>query len=74
MSTAEKQDAPWALLGTTGLAVFAVFLDTTVLFVAFASISADYPSVSPAGMSWPRLRSRWSDLPVCPSSSRTGRT
>lgn len=52
MNTAEKQDTPWAILGTTGLAVFAVFLDTTVLFVAFASISADYPSVGPAGMSW----------------------
>ncbi|MBL9037844.1 MAG: DHA2 family efflux MFS transporter permease subunit [Archangium sp.] len=44
--------APWAVLGTTSLAVFAVFLDTTVLFVAFAAIGADFPQVSPAGMSW----------------------
>src|SRR6478609_4903651 len=39
----ENQGSPWAVLGTTALAVFAVFLDTTVLFVAFAA------SLIPAG-------------------------
>ncbi len=52
MNTPLKQVAPWAVLGTTGLAVFAVFLDTTVLFVAFAAIGRDFPGVSPAGLSW----------------------
>jgi EmrB/QacA subfamily drug resistance transporter len=52
MKPEPKQVAPWAVLGTTGLAVFAVFLDTTVLFVAFAAIGADFPSVGPAGLSW----------------------
>ena len=31
---------PWVVLASTSLAVFAVFLDTTILFVAFPSISA----------------------------------
>ena len=30
--------SPWAVLASTSLAVFAVFLDTTILFVAFPSI------------------------------------
>ena len=52
MNTHLNQVAPWAVLGTTGLAVFAAFLDTTVLFVAFAAIGRDFPGVSPAGLSW----------------------
>ncbi len=48
----ENQGSPWAVLGTTALAVFAVFLDTTVLFVAFGAIGADFSSVSPAALSW----------------------
>ena len=43
---------PWAVLASTGLAVFAVFLDTTILFVAFPSISADFRDVAPSTMSW----------------------
>ena len=43
---------PWIVLASTSLAVFAVFLDTTILFVAFPSISADFSSVSPSSLSW----------------------
>ena len=43
---------PWVVLFSTSLAVFAVFLDTTILFVAFPSISADFSSVSPSSLSW----------------------
>ena len=43
---------PWVILASTSLAVFAVFLDTTILFVAFPSISASFPSTSAATMSW----------------------
>jgi len=40
------------VLFSTSLAVFAVFLDTTILFVAFPSISADFSSVSTSALSW----------------------
>jgi EmrB/QacA subfamily drug resistance transporter len=43
---------PWLVLLSTGMAVFAVFLDTTILFVAFAAIGADYADVSTASLSW----------------------
>jgi EmrB/QacA subfamily drug resistance transporter len=43
---------PWSVLVSTGLAVFAVFLDTTILFVAFSAIGADFPGVSTSTMSW----------------------
>lgn len=41
----------WWVLTSTSLAVFAVFLDTTILFVAFPSISKDFGS-SASTMSW----------------------
>jgi EmrB/QacA subfamily drug resistance transporter len=41
-----------AVLASTSLAVFAVLLDTTILFVAFPSIRADFSSVSPSTLSW----------------------
>jgi len=44
--------SPWVVLFSTSLAVFAVFLDTTILFVAFPSISEDFSSVSSSGLSW----------------------
>ena len=44
--------SPWIVLVATGLSVFAVFLDTTILYVAFPSISATFDDVSPAGLSW----------------------
>jgi EmrB/QacA subfamily drug resistance transporter len=40
------------VLASTSLAVFAVFLDTTILFVAFSSIGASFPSVDTASLSW----------------------
>lgn len=43
---------PWVVLGSTSLAVFAVFLDTTILFVAFPSIGAHFTSAAPASLSW----------------------
>jgi EmrB/QacA subfamily drug resistance transporter len=46
------QRNPWVVLGSTSLAVFAVFLDTTILFVAFPSISAQFSSSSPSSLSW----------------------
>ncbi|MCC5947146.1 MAG: MFS transporter, partial [Nitriliruptoraceae bacterium] len=43
---------PPPTLGITSLSVIAVFLDTTVLFVAFPAIGADFPTSDPAGLSW----------------------
>ena len=40
------------MLFVASLAVFAVFLDTTVLFVAFPSITASFPTVPAAELSW----------------------
>lgn len=52
-SAAQSEDARgWAVLLATGLAVFAVFLDTTVLFVAFSAIGAQFSHVGPASLSW----------------------
>jgi len=44
--------SPWTVLTSTSLAVFAVFLDTTILFVAFPSIARSFTSVSPSSLSW----------------------
>jgi len=52
ITTTESSSSPWVVLASTGLAVFAVFLDTTILFVAFPSISADFRDVAPSTMSW----------------------
>ncbi len=43
---------PWRTLGTASLATFAVFLDTTVLFVAFPDIKESFSDVAPAQLSW----------------------
>lgn len=43
---------PWMVLASTSLAVFAVFLDTTILFVAFSAIGADFSSVQTSSLSW----------------------
>ena len=40
------------MLVSTSLAIFAVFLDTTILFVAFPSIRADFSGVSASSLSW----------------------
>src|SRR3954449_4340296 len=47
-----RQPSPWAVLGVASLAVFMVFLDAQVLFVAFDDIRASFPDVSFAAMSW----------------------
>jgi EmrB/QacA subfamily drug resistance transporter len=47
-----EPQVPWATLAISSLAVFAVFLDTSVLFVAFPSITASFPEVAPAELSW----------------------
>lgn len=44
--------SPWLVLLSTGLAVFAVFLDTTILFVAFTAIGRDFANVGTAALSW----------------------
>lgn len=52
METTTRQRNPWVVLAVTSLAVFAVFLDTTILFVAFPSIRADFSTVSASSLSW----------------------
>ena len=60
MSTTAPMPAPPAetprearlTLAIASLAVLAVFLDTTVLFVAFPDIVATFDSVAPAQLSW----------------------
>lgn len=52
MSGASADRNPWVVLASTSLAVFAVFLDTTILFVAFPSIRADFASTAPSSLSW----------------------
>ncbi|MBI5089050.1 MAG: DHA2 family efflux MFS transporter permease subunit [Actinobacteria bacterium] len=49
-STATRN--PWLVLFSTSLAVFAVFLDTTILFVAFPSITDAFDGVDPSTLSW----------------------
>jgi EmrB/QacA subfamily drug resistance transporter len=54
--TAPLREAPspvaWRTLALTSVAVFAVSLDSTVLFVAFPSIRATFANVSAAQLSW----------------------
>jgi len=42
----------WNTLAVSSLAVLAVFLDTTVLFVAFPDIVASFGDVAPSQLSW----------------------
>jgi EmrB/QacA subfamily drug resistance transporter len=42
----------WVTLAVSSLAVLAVFLDTTVLFVAFPDIVASFDTVAPTQLSW----------------------
>ena len=44
--------SPWMVLASTSLAVFAVFLDTTVLYVAFPSIRTAFADVTASSLSW----------------------
>jgi EmrB/QacA subfamily drug resistance transporter len=50
--TAMRVVNPWVVLVSTSFAMFAVFLDTTILFIAFAAIGADFPSAGTSGLSW----------------------
>lgn len=50
--TAPPDIRPWRTLAITSLAVFAVSLDTTVLYVAFPAISRSFADVSTAELSW----------------------
>lgn len=43
---------PWVVLGCTSLAVFAVFLDTTILFVAFPDLRVTFRDASASDLSW----------------------
>lgn len=52
METVGRVRNPWVVLVATSLAVFAVFLDTTILFVAFPAIRADFSDVSASSLSW----------------------
>ncbi len=47
-----KERSPRVVLFSTGLAVFAVFLDTTIGFVTFPAISAEFHSAGPSTVSW----------------------
>lgn len=44
--------SPWLVLAVASLAIFVVFLDTQVLFVAFNDLRADFSGVSEAQLSW----------------------
>ncbi|WP_134322003.1 MFS transporter [Cumulibacter soli] len=43
---------PGLVLLSTGMSVFAVFLDTSILYVAFPSISAAFPDSTASGLAW----------------------
>src|ERR1700709_1576118 len=47
-----KERSRWVVLTSTSLAVFAVFLDTTIGFVSFPAISATFRSAGPSTLSW----------------------
>jgi EmrB/QacA subfamily drug resistance transporter len=50
--TETRQRSPWIVLFSTSLAVFAVFLDTTIGFVSFPAISASFAASGPSTLSW----------------------
>jgi EmrB/QacA subfamily drug resistance transporter len=58
MSAADVEDPPLApdharrTLLIASIAAFAVFLDTTALFVAFPDITTSFPDVAPSQLSW----------------------
>lgn len=43
---------PWAVLGITSIAIFAMSLDTTILYVAFEDLRRTFTGVSDAEVSW----------------------
>ena len=50
--TSPPERKPWVVLTSTSLAVFAVFLDTTIGFVSFPAINATFQSAGPSTVSW----------------------
>jgi EmrB/QacA subfamily drug resistance transporter len=50
--TPAKERNPWVVLVSTSLAVFAVFLDTTIGFVSFPAISETFHSAGASTVSW----------------------
>src|SRR3954452_1797629 len=50
--TPPRERSPWVVLTSTSLAVFAVFLDTTIGFVSFPAISQTFASAGPSTVSW----------------------
>jgi MFS family permease len=42
----------WQVLAISAAGVFVVFLDATVVNIAFPALSADFPGVTRAGLSW----------------------
>ena len=50
--TPARERNPWVVLTSTSLAVFAVFLDTTIGFVSFPAISETFESAGPSTVSW----------------------
>lgn len=42
----------WAVLAISAAGVFVVFLDATVVNIAFPALSADFPETTRAGLSW----------------------
>ncbi|QKE82644.1 DHA2 family efflux MFS transporter permease subunit [Arthrobacter sp. NEB 688] len=51
-AAARRPVDPWAVVAVASLAVFMVFLDAQVLFVAFDDMRRSFPTVSFATMSW----------------------
>src|SRR6188472_3905330 len=53
IEVSERPDrSPWIVLTSTSLAVFAVFLDTTIGFISFPAISATFSSAGASTVSW----------------------
>src|SRR5262245_28336223 len=52
MSKTHANPSPWVVLALTSVAVFAVSLDTTVLYVAFPDLRRSFVSASSAQLSW----------------------
>src|SRR4051794_14182220 len=50
--TPPRERNPWVVLTSTSLAVFAVFLDTTIGFVSFPAINETFRSSGPSTVSW----------------------
>jgi EmrB/QacA subfamily drug resistance transporter len=47
-----RTPSPWTVLAVTTIPLFAISLDTTILYVAFPSLRHTFASVSPSALSW----------------------